>query len=120
MQRRHSGHQGQSVNADDAPECLSHLAATISILQPTLVISQGKTVSPPLRGLFDVEKEHSPTLAACSLNGRRFVWADLFHPTYHWDWLARPYLQQVVEPTLIEARRLALELAASFDGRGLS
>jgi hypothetical protein len=92
--------------------CLRHLDATISILQPTLVISQGKTVGPPVRGLVNVQEEHSPTLATCSLNGRRFVWADLYHPTFHWDWLAKPYLRQVVEPTLTEARKRALGLVA--------
>jgi hypothetical protein len=70
---------------------------TVRLLEPTLVISQGVNLSKPLH------------MAECRMRDQKFVWADLRHPTFNWDWLSRPYLQNVVGPTLREARRLALD-----------
>ena len=88
--------------------CSRHMGETVRLLAPTLVVSQGVNLSKPLRSLFEVVTEHSPNLAECRLGDRDFVWADLRHPTRHWDWLSRAYLQEVVGPTLRQARRLAL------------
>jgi hypothetical protein len=88
--------------------CTGHKRETVNLLEPTLVISQGENLSKPLRSVFEVVKEHSPTLAECRLGDHSFVWADLRHPTFNLDWLSRPYLKDVVGPTLREARRLAL------------
>jgi hypothetical protein len=73
------------------------------------VISQGVNLSKPLHSVFKTIKEHSPNLAECRMGDQKFVWADLRHPTFNWDWLSRPYLQDVVGPTLREPRRLALD-----------
>jgi uracil-DNA glycosylase len=88
--------------------CAGHLAATIEILQPTLVISQGKTLVEPLMSLFERPRQQSERVWRASARGTSFVWVPLHHPTYNWDWLARPYLQSEVAPAITEARRPAL------------
>lgn len=91
--------------------CASHLLATMRVLQPTLVISQGATLSGPLARVFGLVEQHSTTLSTRSVEGRQFLWADLVHPTRNWEWLSRPYLNDVVAPTLQGARHRALALA---------
>lgn len=91
--------------------CLRHLVATIDVLQPTMVISQGARLTSPLTKRFKIVESHSPNLATCELNGGTFIWANLHHPTRHWEHLSRPYLTEVVEPTIIEARTRALGLS---------
>jgi hypothetical protein len=88
--------------------CAAHLAQTIRILKPTLVISQGKDVRPTLARLFALERQHSDHVFTASLAADTFVWAAFYHPTRWWDRLGRPYLREVVEPELKRARRLAL------------
>lgn len=39
----------------------------------------------------------------------RLVRVDLFHPTYHCDWLSRPYLAGVVEPAIRTVRKASVE-----------
>jgi hypothetical protein len=87
--------------------CAEHLAATIRILEPTLVISQGKDVRPTLSHLFELD-HHSGHVFRATLDGHRFVWAAFNHPTRWWDRLGRPYLREAVEPELKRARKLAL------------
>jgi hypothetical protein len=87
--------------------CAEHLAATIRILQPTLVISQGKGVRSALGQLFDTDR-HSDHVFRASLSGDDFVWTALHHPTRWWDRLGRPYLREIVVPELKQARELAL------------
>jgi len=95
--------------------CSQHLAAAIRILQPTLVISQGATLTKPLSSLFGLHERLSPNLALAAMDSVSFVWADLWHPTYHWDWMARPYFHEVVIPTLTQAREVALARATTKD-----
>jgi hypothetical protein len=85
----------------------------MDVLQPTLVISQGATLAGPLSGRFELVEQHSPNLATCTLNSNAFPWANLYHPTRNWEHLSRAYLAEVVAPTIAEARRRALELAAT-------
>ncbi len=103
--------QLDTVNSRSTPvmrsNCARHLGATVDILEPTLVISQGKTVSAPFGSLVEVVEQHSPYVAICERGGRRFVWVNLQHPTYLWDWLARPYLHDVVVPAIALGRDLA-------------
>jgi hypothetical protein len=87
--------------------CAEHLAATIRILEPTLVISQGKHVRPALNQLLETDR-HSEHVCRASLAGHQFVWAALHHPTRWWDRLGRPYLRETVEPELMRSRELAL------------
>jgi len=89
-------------------QCSRHLAATVNVLAPTLVISQGKRLSPALNDLFALETRHSAQVSTRTVGGTRFVWVDLFHPTFTWDWLARPYLWQVAVPAIRLARTMAL------------
>jgi len=103
-----------TVNSRSTPvmrsNCARHLGATVDILEPSLVITQGVTVSAPFGSLVRVVEQHSPHVATCERDGRRFVWVDLKHPTYLWDWLARPYLHEVVVPAITLGRELARNL----------
>lgn len=94
--------------------CAPHLGETLDILEPTLVISQGKTVSAPFATLVDVVGEAGPNVAVCKRDGRSFVWVDLHHPTYQWSWLSHPYLSTTAAPAITLGRRVAREMA----GRG--
>jgi len=89
-------------------ECSRHLTAALRILAPTLVISQGALLSLPLSRLFTIEQSVSDVVSRCSLDIHRFVWVNLHHPTRHWDSLKRPYLRNVVEPSITHARHLVL------------
>jgi hypothetical protein len=93
-------------------ECLQHMRATITILEPTLIISQGARLSRPLQSLFTIEKQHNTRVATCRLEGVQFVWVDLHHPTFNWDWINRPYLHDVVAPAIRDGRRRAIKFAA--------
>ncbi len=95
--------------------CARHLQETIGILQPTLVISQGSGLVKTLRGSFGVTRPMSTNLgtnlARCDLNGNRFVWVALRHPTRNWSTIDRPYFRDTVVPAIREARKRALKLA---------
>lgn len=103
--------QLDTVNSRSTPtmrrNCAPHLAATIDILEPNLVITQGATVSQPFASLVEVLEERGPNLAVCGREGRRFAWVDLHHPTYTWSRLTDPYLLETATPALIRGRRLA-------------
>jgi hypothetical protein len=50
-------------------------------------------------------------LTDCDLNGNRFVWVALYHPTRHWSTINRTMFQKTVVPAVTAARRRALKLA---------
>jgi hypothetical protein len=85
-------------------------------VQPTLVISQGWGLVDTLwdslgvtrQVELDVEKCY---LTYCDLNGHRFVWVALYHPTRFWSTINQPYFKKTVGPAIKEARRRALKLA---------
>ena len=52
--------------------CSKHLAATIQVPEPKLVISQGARLVKPLSRLFTTVEEHSPVVRAVALQGREF------------------------------------------------
>lgn len=91
--------------------CLQHMRATIEVLEPTLIVSQGARLSQPLRSLLNIEKEYGAHVARCRLGSIRFIWVNLHHPTFNWDWIARPYLQNVVAPAIRDGRKRAIRLA---------
>ncbi len=91
--------------------CLPHLVATMDILEPTLVISQGAKLPEHLNREFNTLERHTPNLATCKLNGRVFIWVSLYHPTRNWEWLSREYLHDTVVPAITEGRARALRLA---------
>ena len=101
-----------SATATMRRNCLPRLRATIGILQPTLVVSQGQTLVSPIAGEFETLERHSPNLAVCELDGHRFVWAAFYHPTRNWHRLSLPYLSDTVVPTMTYARALALAVAS--------
>ena len=100
--------------------CSRHLAATIDVLEPTLVISQGQTVSAPVASVVDVVERHSERVATCSVNGRRFVWVDLHHPTRLWSSLGHSYLHEFVVPAITMGREVARSLVRPRPAPGMS
>jgi hypothetical protein len=89
--------------------CSRHLRATIGILQPTLVISQGAGLGNTLRATLGVTEWNTPYIATCNLDGNRFVWVSLKHPSRgNWHSLECWYLHAVVVPAITQAHELAL------------
>lgn len=91
--------------------CLRHFAATIGILQPTLLVLQGYGVLKWLSPVLGVMDERAPHLSEARLAGNRVLVCRFSHPAAHANlsWGNRPSapcLLQVVEPTL----RLAVSL----------
>lgn len=97
--------------------CARHLQATIDILQPTLIISQGWTLVDTLWESLGVTHQVNLNLdhcylADCNLNGNRFVWVALWHPAHgHWSDIDQPYFNDPVVPAIKAARKRALKLA---------
>jgi len=95
--------------------CIRHLVATIDILQPTLVISQGWGLVPTLRDNFGVTRTFGHNipdciLTDCNLNDNPFVWVGLWHPTRFWSTIEQDYFGETVVPAIKLARRRALKL----------
>jgi hypothetical protein len=90
--------------------CARHMRATIDTLKPTLVVSQGTGLDETLRSSLEVRKPINENVALCELDGQRFVWSSLRHPTLSWHSTKYPYFDKVVRPTIMESRLLALEL----------
>lgn len=89
--------------------CSRHLRATLEILQPTLVISQGAGLDNTLFSTLGVTRSVAANVAACDLNGNRFVWVSLRHPSRgNWSSLKCTYLHEVVIPAITKGRELAL------------
>jgi hypothetical protein len=80
------GSQKSLANAVMRANYVRHLVATVRILQPTLVVSQGWTLVDTLWDALCVthEVDLDPDgchLTYCDLDGDRFVWVALKHPT---------------------------------------
>ena len=91
--------------------CGPHFAATMSILQPTLVISQGAKAAKGVDQLFPPDHRHGKYLHEAHADWGRVVVCTFSHPSAHgsvrWgDRFDAPYLVDVVTPTLIEAKSL--------------
>jgi hypothetical protein len=85
--------------------CLEHLMATLRILEPTILILQGRGVKAWLRPAIEAEEKLTPTLARLTIAGRTTLAARFSHPAAHGplQWGARldgAYLSDVVEPTV--------------------
>ncbi|MEO8291676.1 MAG: hypothetical protein ABI635_00940 [Actinomycetota bacterium] len=90
--------------------CEEHFRATMSILQPTLVILQGKKVDVSTRSIFERTHSYSKELHGAVFDGERLMVCAFSRPSAHgalrWgDSLAAPYLNDVVVPTLKKAVR---------------
>jgi hypothetical protein len=89
--------------------CSRHMRATIGILQPTIVISQGAGLKNTLQATLGVRKSITDDVATCDLDGNRFVWVSLRHPSRgNWHSLKCAYLHEVVVPAIRQGRELAL------------
>jgi hypothetical protein len=91
--------------------CGSHFAATMSILQPTLVISQGRKVGKWVDEVFPRDVPHGQYLHEAHTDYGSVVVCTFSHPSAHgsvrWgDGVGAPYLVEVVAPTLTEATSL--------------
>lgn len=92
--------------------CSTHFAATLSILQPTVVVSQGLSVSTWVQRTLFPSRWHGEHLYE-SLSDAGPVAVCLFsHPSARgaMGWGGRldaPYLTSVVVPTLVRARHLS-------------
>ncbi|MEZ0578139.1 hypothetical protein [Nocardioides sp. MH1] len=94
-----------------AHNCERHFSATLSILEPTIVVLQGGKVSAWARSTLPLVKERSPHLYESTLGGNRVVVCAFSHPSARGDqrWGERPdapYVRDVVEPTIKNALRL--------------
>lgn len=92
--------------------CTRHMRATIDILKPTLIVSQGVVLDETLRASLGVREPVNAHVAHCELDGNQFVWASLRHPTLNWHSVKYPYFSKVVVPTIRTARELALSTSA--------
>lgn len=91
--------------------CSRHLRTTLEILQPTLVISQGKSLEDTLWTTLGVKQVVGANVTACELNGNRFAWVALRHPSRgNWQSLRCAYLHDVVVPAITKGRAFALDL----------
>lgn len=89
--------------------CSRHLRATLGILQPTLMISQGAGVDSTLFSALGVTRSVAANVAACDLDGNQFVWVSLRHPSRgNWSSLKCTYLHDTVVPAITRGRELAL------------
>lgn len=111
-----SGSQKSKANTVMRDNCAEHLKKTVEILEPTLVISQGWSLVDTLwntLGVTHQTKLDAPNcyLTDCRLNGNRFTWVALYHPTRNWSSIKQPYFKETVVPATTAARKRALELA---------
>jgi hypothetical protein len=90
--------------------CLEHFAATLEILQPTLVVTQGTLATHGKTEALPPRRRRGAHLFESQLTGNRVLVATFSHPSAHGDkrWgdrLDQPYLTRVVAPTLRRAVR---------------
>jgi hypothetical protein len=94
--------------------CGRHFTRVIEILEPTLVVVQGMGVLRWMAPVMRDEGIQSATLRHVRIGRHRTLLAALSHPSaqaYNWADLPRPYLHQVVAPTVLQARRMLLDVA---------
>lgn len=96
--------------------CSSHLRRTVEILEPTIIHTQGRTkrgasTESAFRSVIDEVERVSDNTAWVRVGDRWAVWSALPHPSaggaFAWQWPRAPYFQNVVNPSLIEARELS-------------
>ncbi|WP_416957896.1 hypothetical protein ACNKF0_09745 [Nocardioides sp. T5] len=107
------GSQGRPTGTM-ARNCGAHFSATLSILEPTIVILQGTKVAKWATGVLAPERVHTEHLYEAILDGRRVVVCRFSHPSAHgtirWgDRPDAPYVANVVAPTLQAALQLSLQ-----------
>jgi hypothetical protein len=90
--------------------CLEHFVETLRILEPTLVVLQGRGVDLWTRSVFTRQRSYGEHLHRASFEGRSLQLCTFSHPSargrLRWgDRLEAPYLREVVVPTLRKAVR---------------
>ena len=102
--------QGSPVMID---RCARHLAQTIDILRPTVILAQGwrQAGRSPSRAVAEVlgipfPLGH-PTVTRAGYHGSLITFIAATHPTYHWTSAAMPGWKDL-ESKLVDARRAAL------------
>lgn len=93
--------------------CMKHLAATIDILDPTIVVLQGARIRKSVNPLVDDAARVAPNVETVRLGNRRAVLVSLSHPSYpgprfNWANATSPYLLSTVVPALRNARAVAI------------
>lgn len=92
--------------------CERHFAATLEILQPTIVVIQGKRMWEWSQDVLIPVKKRGEALWECDLDGHRTLVATFTHPSargeHRWDSPQSSYFREVVRPTLKRARALSL------------
>jgi len=95
-------------------ECSRHLEATIGILEPTIIHTQGVDTRRAIEGLATAIERHSDEVSTISIGGQRSVLCALSHPAAgpprSWS-SVKPgsHFAEVVLPALELARNIALE-----------
>jgi hypothetical protein len=103
-----AGPEGRSIGRSTnvmRSNCSRHFAASMQILEPTLMVLQGHGVLRWVAPVLGSMEELAPSLSEARLAGRRTLVCRFSHPSAHpplrWgDRLDAPYLREVVEPTL--------------------
>lgn len=95
--------------------CVEHLVKTIETLEPTLIISQGKTLEPTLRAAFECDEQVDDRVWRARCAESEFVWVPLHHPTRNWESPNRDYFKEVVAPAVTRARSAALGTDLPYD-----
>jgi hypothetical protein len=90
--------------------CATHFAATVSILEPTLVILQGSLVAKSMSDVLMRRRAYSEHLHEAQIGAQRMLVCSFSHPSAHGAvrWGDQPrsaYMQEVVVPTLRAALR---------------
>ena len=90
--------------------CASHFVKTLEILEPTLVVTQGKGVQSWLRRSFDIRAMGAPPIEALQVNDEWVPMLGLTHPSARFpdNWGSNertPYLLNVVSPAVAAALR---------------
>lgn len=88
--------------------CAPHFAATLRILEPTLVIMQGEGVRSWLAPLTKISRRHTDQLFTANLAGVTTLLCAFTHPSAHGplrsgDSLDATYLTKTIEPTIARA-----------------
>ena len=91
--------------------CLRHLSGTLRILEPTLCIVQGVDVAAGIKPIVRSETALGPHLVRAEFGGVETLLARFAHPSarppLRWGGLSGvPYLDDVVTPTIQQAREL--------------
>ena len=106
-----------STTSRPSPEmtvnCGRHLRKSLEILEPSILILQSSKAMPALKPILTSSTRISDHLFEARIRDREFLVASFWHPYQHgihgksnWGRLpSTPYLDDVVVPTLVEARR---------------